>query len=185
MKKPVSRAYLRHVRRTLLAIKTGRQGGRRETRSRHGRTGHRRAARATWTQAEEDAPGICVLRRPSPRFTSRAHRQSADLAISGTPSMVVRLCSYPARTAERVVLVAVPRGRVGRADRRRLRIRTPPTPAGSRSAMRNAGVRSSRVSITGCRRGIARDPHPRRSDFVERRTGFGSPTRYMATGHRC
>ena len=38
--------------------------------------------------------------------------------------MVVRLCSYPARTAERVVLVAVPRGRVGRADRRRLGIRT-------------------------------------------------------------
>jgi len=59
--KPVSRAYLRQVRRTLLAIKTGRQGGRRETRSRHGRTGHRRAARATWTQAEEVAPGICVL----------------------------------------------------------------------------------------------------------------------------
>lgn len=73
MTKPVSRAYLRHVRRTLLAIKTGRQGGRRETRSRHGRTGHRRAARATWTQTKEDAPGICVLRRPAPRFTSWAH----------------------------------------------------------------------------------------------------------------
>jgi hypothetical protein len=124
MTKPVSRAYLRHVRRTLLAIKAGRQGGRRETRSSRGRTGHRRAARATWTQAEEDAPGICVLRRPLRASCHGRMRHSADLAISGTPSMVVRLCSYAARTAERVVLVAVPRGRVGRADRRRLGIRT-------------------------------------------------------------
>src|SRR6478735_12644236 len=47
--------------------------------------------------------------------------------------MAVRLCSHRARTAERVVLVAVPRGRVGRADRRRLRIRTPrPRPAHDR-----------------------------------------------------
>jgi len=120
MTKPVSRAYLRQVRRTLLAIKTGRQGGRRETRSRHRRTGHRRAARATWTQAEEDAPGICVLRRPSPRFTSWAHPPLGWSRNIGYPSMVVRLCSCRARTAERVVVVAVPRGRVGHADRRRL-----------------------------------------------------------------
>jgi len=38
--------------------------------------------------------------------------------------MVVRLCPCRARTAERVVVVAVPRGRVGHADRRRLGIRT-------------------------------------------------------------
>jgi hypothetical protein len=39
----------------------GRQGGRCETRSRHRRTGHRRAVRATRTQAQEDARGFGVL----------------------------------------------------------------------------------------------------------------------------
>ena len=183
MTKPVSRAYLRQVRRTLLAIKTGRQGGRRETRSRHGRTGHRRAARATWTQAEEVAPGICVLRRPSSRFTSR-NRHSADLAISGTPSMVVRLCSYVRgqrneSLSSRCLAVAsvMPIDGVWESaphDRGR--------PTIGHEKRRRAIIR---VSITGWRRGIVRGPHPRRSDFVERRTGFGSPTRYMATGHRC
>ena len=91
MTKPVSRAISTACPAYAARDRPGRQGGRRETRSRHGRTGHRRAARLLGLKQKKTRRGAASLRRPLRASRHGRTRHSADLATSGTRR---RLCAF-------------------------------------------------------------------------------------------